>query len=58
MCTLTPHRELVCLHFLVPSQPLDVTKTRLQLDKTGRYTGMIDCGRKIVAQEGALSLYK
>lgn len=39
-------------------QPLDVTKTRLQLDKTGRYTGMIDCGRKIVAQEGALSLYK
>jgi hypothetical protein len=39
-------------------QPLDVTKTRLQLDKTGRYNGMIDCGRKIVAQEGTLSLYK
>lgn len=39
-------------------QPLDVTKTRLQLDKSGMYRGMVDCGRQIVAQEGVASLYK
>jgi hypothetical protein len=41
-----------------PSQPLDVTKTRLQLDKTGRYNGMVDCGVKIYQKEGAAALYK
>lgn len=40
------------------SQPLDVTKTRLQLDKTGRYRGMVDCGVKTYQREGAAALYK
>ncbi|KAF4320503.1 hypothetical protein BBO99_00007298 [Phytophthora kernoviae] len=38
--------------------PLDVTKTRLQLDKTGEYRGMIDCGKKLVAAEGPKGLFK
>lgn len=39
-------------------QPLDVTKTRLQLDNTGKYRGMVNCARTIVAEEGARALYK
>lgn len=39
-------------------QPMDVAKTRVQLDKSGRYKGMIDAGRKIYAQEGWQALYK
>lgn len=31
--------EAVCL------QPMDVIKTRLQLDTTGKYKGIIHCGR-------------
>lgn len=38
--------------------PLDVTKTRLQLDKAGAYKGMVDCGKKLVAAEGPKGLYK
>lgn len=38
--------------------PLDVTKTRLQLDKSARYTGMIDCAKKMYRSEGPLALYK
>lgn len=38
--------------------PLDVTKTRMQLDKTGQYRGMIDCGKKLVAAEGPKGLFK
>lgn len=38
--------------------PLDVTKTRLQLDKTGAYKGMIDCGKKLVQAEGPKGLFK
>ncbi|ETW08806.1 hypothetical protein H310_01317 [Aphanomyces invadans] len=38
--------------------PLDVCKTRLQLDKTGKYKGMIDCGKQLVKGEGAKGLYK
>jgi len=38
--------------------PLDVTKTRLQLDNSGRYSGMLDCSKKLVAAEGFTSLYK
>ncbi|ETV89098.1 hypothetical protein H257_00475 [Aphanomyces astaci] len=38
--------------------PLDVCKTRLQLDKTGQYKGMIDCGKQLVKGEGAKGLYK
>ncbi|KAF1795483.1 Mitochondrial carrier domain [Phytophthora cactorum] len=38
--------------------PLDVTKTRMQLDKTGQYRGMIDCGKKLFAAEGPKGLFK
>mmetsp|Transcript_5780 Transcript_5780/g.11873 ORF Transcript_5780/g.11873 Transcript_5780/m.11873 type:complete len:357 (+) Transcript_5780:238-1308(+) len=39
-------------------QPLDVAKTRLQLDKTGEYNGMIDCLKKTAKNEGVAALYK
>ncbi|KAF0687905.1 Aste57867_20397 [Aphanomyces stellatus] len=38
--------------------PLDVAKTRLQLDKTGQYKGMVDCSKQLFRQEGAAALYK
>jgi len=46
--------EAVCL------QPLDVTKTRLQLDNTTnpRYKGMFDCLKTIAKEEGTAALYK
>ncbi|KAK9907509.1 hypothetical protein WJX75_004988 [Coccomyxa subellipsoidea] len=39
-------------------QPMDVIKTRLQLDKAKQYTGIVNCGKQIIAQEGAKSLWK
>ena len=39
-------------------QPVDVVKTRLQLDKAGQYKGMVDCFRKIHAEEGLGALWK
>lgn len=39
-------------------QPIDVIKTRLQLDKTGQYKGIYDCGRKVVNEEGVRALWK
>ncbi|GBG25010.1 Mitochondrial succinate-fumarate transporter 1 [Hondaea fermentalgiana] len=39
-------------------QPLDVAKTRLQLDKTNEYNGMIDCLKKTARNEGVGALYK
>lgn len=39
-------------------QPLDVTKTRLQLDAAGRYKGMMDCSKTIYREEGSAALYK
>mmetsp|Transcript_14801 Transcript_14801/g.44715 ORF Transcript_14801/g.44715 Transcript_14801/m.44715 type:complete len:315 (+) Transcript_14801:85-1029(+) len=44
--------EAVCL------QPMDVMKTRLQLDRSGRYTGIYNCGSTIVREEGAKALWK
>ncbi|OQS01049.1 Mitochondrial Carrier (MC) Family [Thraustotheca clavata] len=38
--------------------PLDVAKTRLQLDKTGQYKGMIDCSKQLFRAEGPKALYK
>ncbi|CCI48716.1 unnamed protein product [Albugo candida] len=38
--------------------PLDVTKTRLQLDRTKQYRNMFDCGIKLVKAEGPKGLYK
>lgn len=39
-------------------QPIDVIKTRLQLDRAGQYKGIIDCGKKIVTEEGVAALWK
>lgn len=39
-------------------QPVDVIKTRLQLDKTGAYRGIWHCGRSIATSEGLVSLWK
>ncbi|CAK4675905.1 hypothetical protein LEN26_006805 [Aphanomyces euteiches] len=42
----------------VALQPLDVTKTRLQLDRSGQYKNMWHCGKTIYQTEGGLALYK
>lgn len=39
-------------------QPVDVVKTRLQLDTSGHYKGMVHCGRTIAAEEGLSALWK
>ncbi len=44
--------EAVCL------QPLDVSKTRMQLDKVGKYKGFYNTGSTIVKEEGYGALYK
>uniref|UniRef100_A0A8D0PE04 Solute carrier family 25 member 25 n=2 Tax=Sus scrofa TaxID=9823 RepID=A0A8D0PE04_PIG len=37
---------------------LQVLKTRMALRKTGQYSGMLDCARKILAREGVAAFYK
>ncbi|KAF5476292.1 hypothetical protein F2P56_008023 [Juglans regia] len=39
-------------------QPIDVIKTRLQLDRSGTYKGIIHCGTTIVRTEGVRALWK
>lgn len=39
-------------------QPIDVIKTRLQLDRTGSYKGIIHCGNTIIRTEGVRALWK
>ena len=39
-------------------QPMDVVKTRLQLDRAGRYRGIRDCLSQTAEQEGARALWK
>ncbi len=39
-------------------QPMDVIKTRLQLDTAGKYTGILQCGRTIAQEEGTRALWK
>uniref|UniRef100_A0A6N2K740 Uncharacterized protein n=1 Tax=Salix viminalis TaxID=40686 RepID=A0A6N2K740_SALVM len=39
-------------------QPIDVIKTRLQLDRSGNYKGIIHCGSTIVRTEGVRALWK
>lgn len=39
-------------------QPLDVAKTRLQLDKKGKYKGMVNTIKTVYAEEGFRALYK
>lgn len=38
--------------------PLDVVKTRQQLDSSGAYRGTVNCFQKIVREEGVSRLYK
>ncbi|RHX97761.1 hypothetical protein DYB25_012276 [Aphanomyces astaci] len=40
------------------SYPFDSVKKRLQVDTTKRYTGMLDCVKQVVRDEGAMSLYR
>uniref|UniRef100_A0A9L0S770 Uncharacterized protein n=1 Tax=Equus caballus TaxID=9796 RepID=A0A9L0S770_HORSE len=35
-----------------------VLKTRLAVGKTGQYSGVIDCGKKLLKQEGVRTFYK
>lgn len=42
-----------CLYWV-----LQVLKTRMALRKTGQYSGMLDCARKILAREGMAAFYK
>ena len=39
-------------------QPIDVIKTRLQLDRSGNYKGIIHCGTTITRSEGMRALWK
>lgn len=39
-------------------QPIDVIKTRLQLDRAGSYKGIVHCGTTIVKNEGVRALWK
>lgn len=38
--------------------PMEVLKTRLTLRKTGQYSGMLDCAKKILKNEGVKAFYK
>ncbi|XP_051789057.1 calcium-binding mitochondrial carrier protein SCaMC-1 [Erpetoichthys calabaricus] len=38
--------------------PMEVMKTRLTLRKTGQYSGMFDCAKKILRREGVKAFYK
>ncbi|CAM8891956.1 unnamed protein product [Rhodiola kirilowii] len=39
-------------------QPIDVIKTRLQLDRTGAYKGIAHCGTTVAKTEGVRALWK
>ncbi|KAG1371555.1 putative mitochondrial succinate-fumarate transporter 1-like [Cocos nucifera] len=39
-------------------QPIDVIKTRLQLDQSGNYRGIAHCGATVARTEGVLALWK
>ena len=39
-------------------QPIDVIKTRLQLDRSGSYKGIVHCGSTVVKSEGVRALWK
>ncbi|KAL5216975.1 hypothetical protein ABZP36_017659 [Zizania latifolia] len=39
-------------------QPIDVVKTRLQLDRSGAYRGIVHCGTTVVHSEGVRALWK
>lgn len=37
---------------------MQVLKTRLTLRKTGQYSGVLDCARRILEKEGVQAFYK
>lgn len=39
-------------------QPIDVIKTRLQLDTSGNYKGIVHCGTTVARTEGVRALWK
>uniref|UniRef100_A0A7N0VGA2 Uncharacterized protein n=1 Tax=Kalanchoe fedtschenkoi TaxID=63787 RepID=A0A7N0VGA2_KALFE len=39
-------------------QPIDVIKTRLQLDRSGAYKGIVHCGTTVARTEGVRALWK
>jgi hypothetical protein len=39
-------------------QPIDTIKTRLQLDQTGKYKGIANCGQTVMKEEGVRALWK
>ncbi|KAK9829199.1 hypothetical protein WJX72_004446 [[Myrmecia] bisecta] len=39
-------------------QPIDVIKTRLQLDHAGKYKGIYHCGQTVIKEEGVKALWK
>jgi solute carrier family 25 (mitochondrial citrate transporter), member 1 len=39
-------------------QPIDVVKTRLQLDRAGAYRGIAHCGATVAQAEGVRALWK
>ncbi|XP_054567626.1 calcium-binding mitochondrial carrier protein SCaMC-1-like isoform X2 [Eptesicus fuscus] len=38
--------------------PIEVIKTRLTVGTTGQYSGIIDCGKKLLKQQGVRTFYK
>ncbi|XP_035871114.1 calcium-binding mitochondrial carrier protein SCaMC-1 [Phyllostomus discolor] len=38
--------------------PMEVIKTRLAVGRTGQYSGIIDCGRKLLKREGVRTLFR
>uniref|UniRef100_A0A3Q4HT43 Solute carrier family 25 member 24 n=1 Tax=Neolamprologus brichardi TaxID=32507 RepID=A0A3Q4HT43_NEOBR len=43
---------------LLSSEPGKVMKTRMTLRKTGQYSGMFDCAKKVLKKEGVKAFYK
>lgn len=49
---------LSCAAALSVVYPMDYLKTRMQLSKTGEFSGALDAFRKVAAKDGARSVYK
>ncbi|GAB2230298.1 hypothetical protein Droror1_Dr00014559 [Drosera rotundifolia] len=61
--TIPPHIKAISGSFggIVEAcclQPIDVIKTRLQLDRSGKYTGILHCGAEVARTEGVRALWK
>lgn len=42
---------------VMANNPVDVIKTRMQGVKAQEYNGFLDCGRKIMAEQGIMGFY-